>query len=259
MLKSAIFHNQKPLMFVVTAWVLLSVMQSVHFYYYFDQTLWNSIRWSFRDWFVWFVIFSLIYHYVGKQLDITTFSLPLLMIMAIIAVVSGILQVLIIVSVDFIQGSASRPFWQDFAHFYSKRWFQYLFVFSVFWMGMTFFVARDRAANTEDEPTKVKLFDGKSAHWLTIADIDWIEAAGNYVCVHFGDKQLIVRSTIKDLHVTLGEQLFLRVNRSSIVNVHAITSSHRIERGKLELELVTGELVKVGSTYKSDVKATLGI
>ncbi|MEM8984319.1 MAG: hypothetical protein AAGC71_14910, partial [Pseudomonadota bacterium] len=43
------------------AWLVLSTSQSLHFYFYFEQSLWDSIRWSVRDWLVWYLIFATVF------------------------------------------------------------------------------------------------------------------------------------------------------------------------------------------------------
>ena len=127
--------HKVPLLLIST-WLFLSLSQTVHFYWYFEQSLWNSVRWSFRDWFVWFVIFAGIFRFCRDRAWLTRFSAASILLVAGIAVGSGVLQTLIITSLDFIAGTASRPFWEDFSHFYSKRWLQYLFIFVIFWLLM---------------------------------------------------------------------------------------------------------------------------
>ncbi|MEL6548268.1 MAG: hypothetical protein AAFQ82_26820, partial [Myxococcota bacterium] len=43
---------------LVGAWLFLSLSQTLHFYTYYNQSLWDSARWSFRDWLVWYLLFA---------------------------------------------------------------------------------------------------------------------------------------------------------------------------------------------------------
>lgn len=248
----------------MTSWLILSLSQTLHFYLYFEQTLWNSIRWSFRDWSVWFLIFALIYYWCKGRALITQFSAKNVALVAAIALCSGVVQTTIITSLDFIADTATRPFWQDFAHFYSKRWLQYLFIFVIFWLWML----HDTASRKSHEnrliqdsnlatSTKIKIADGKSIQWLDGSEIYSIESAGNYLCYHTKQGQLIARGSLKAILNELEKQGFLRVSRSYIVNLNAIKGSQRLTRNKVELLLVDGNTVSIGTTYWQEIKRQL--
>jgi two-component system LytT family response regulator len=51
--------------------------------------------------------------------------------------------------------------------------------------------------------------------FLNATDIDWIEAAGYYACVHVGNSTHILRRTLQDLERDLGEEKFVRIHRSN--------------------------------------------
>ena len=247
--------RSKISLLAIGVWLLISSLQTVHFYYYFEQTLWNSVRWSFRDWFVWFAIFALIYRFVSPRMNLEKLGLKSVAAIAVIGICSGMLQILTIVSIDFIQGTATRPFWEDFWRFYNKRWFQYLFVFVGFWLLMSHCRAKNASARVNS--TSIKVDDGKQTHWLKTEDITALEAAGNYVCIHQGAEQLIVRATIKAFQAKLDSEKFMRVSRSNIVNMGAVVSCKRAGQSKLELHMANGMVVSVGPTYKPAVKAKL--
>lgn len=63
--------------------------------------------------------------------------------------------------------------------------------------------------------------DGR-AIFLRVQEIDWIEAADNYARVHVGATSHLLRESLRSLEAKLDPQLFLRIHRSSIVNVDAI-------------------------------------
>src|ERR1700691_5984842 len=58
--------------------------------------------------------------------------------------------------------------------------------------------------------------------FLNVADIDWIEAADYYACVHGGNSTHIMRRTLLELERDLGEGKFIRIHRSIIVNLDRI-------------------------------------
>jgi two-component system LytT family response regulator len=58
--------------------------------------------------------------------------------------------------------------------------------------------------------------------FLDVADIDWIEAAGYYACVHVGSDTHVIRRTLLELERDLGDERFSRIHRSIIVNLDRI-------------------------------------
>ena len=81
--------------------------------------------------------------------------------------------------------------------------------------------------------------------FLRTADIDWIEAEGNYVRLHAGKKAWLVREKIGALAERLDPDLFLRVHRSSIVQVDRMAELHPMVAGDGILVLRDGTQVKL--------------
>ncbi len=253
----------RTLLLLIGVWVLLSVSQTVHFYLYYEQTLLNSIYWSFRDWLVWFAIFAFVFVVTSKHKHILAVSPRSLLIVTTLAICTGVVHILIVNSIGNLVGTATRPFWVDFGRLYSKRWLQYLFTFGVFWLLLKNYFSQRSTVETNlanDSPqTTLKVNDGKKSHWLKLSDIAFIEAAGNYACIDLGNEQLIIRATLKSIESQLPEPTFLRVSRSHIVNTHAIGRSARVSRSKLQLEMNNGTTISVGRSYWSRVKQALEI
>lgn len=63
---------------------------------------------------------------------------------------------------------------------------------------------------------------GKKYFLLSLAEIDYIRAEGNYVRIFLGEETYLVRKTITDMEERLDAESFLRVNRSTIVNANKI-------------------------------------
>jgi len=70
--------------------------------------------------------------------------------------------------------------------------------------------------------------------FLNITDIDWIEAAGYYACVHVGSDTHIIRRTLLDLEQDLGGEKFSRIHRSVIVNLDRIQGLELQNGGEYE-------------------------
>jgi two-component system, LytTR family, response regulator len=73
--------------------------------------------------------------------------------------------------------------------------------------------------------------------FLEAADIDWIEAAGYYACLHVGGDTHIMRRTLLELERDLTEEQFVRIHRSIIVNLERIRGLELQNGGDYEVVL----------------------
>lgn len=88
--------------------------------------------------------------------------------------------------------------------------------------------------------------------WIKVAinEIDWIEAVGDYMCLHLQGKQQIIRKTMKQLEAELDPKHFPRVSRSAIVNVTKINKLTPNSNGEYHAHLKCGIVIKVTRKYK---------
>ncbi|UTW45483.1 response regulator transcription factor [bacterium SCSIO 12696] len=85
-------------------------------------------------------------------------------------------------------------------------------------------------------------------------DIEWVDAAGDYMCVHASGETHIMRSTMKDLLEQLNPNVFKRVHRSTIVNLACISKVFPRAKGEYFLQLRGSEQVKVSRNYRATIK-----
>ena len=85
-------------------------------------------------------------------------------------------------------------------------------------------------------------------------DIEWVDAAGDYMCVHARGETLVMRSTLRELMEKLDARVFARIHRSTIVNVEKIVSLTPLAKGAGLLELSMGKTLKVSRNYRDSVK-----
>lgn len=86
-------------------------------------------------------------------------------------------------------------------------------------------------------------------------EIRWIEARGNYVHLHTADGAFLLRDTMNALAATLPDRRFVRVHRSAIVAVSAVSEIERLPSGDFELRLHDGSRVPMSRTHKADFVA----
>jgi len=85
-------------------------------------------------------------------------------------------------------------------------------------------------------------------------DIDWVDAAGDYMCVHANNVTHVMRITMKQLEAKLDPVVFQRVHRSTIVNLDRVTKVCSHMNGEFYLALSNGSSVKMSRSYKDKVK-----
>ena len=108
------------------------------------------------------------------------------------------------------------------------------------------------AAEYERLPIK----DGGHTYLLPHADIEWIDAAGDYMCVHAQGKVHILRSTMKDLEAKLSAD-FVRIHRSTVVNVRKVRAVDTLPNGECLLHLDDDVTVRVSRNYRSAIQQLL--
>ncbi len=94
-------------------------------------------------------------------------------------------------------------------------------------------------------------------HVVARRDIAWIEAQGDYLRVHARGSSLLVRETMRDFLTRVGSGEFVRVHKSAIVNIHHVTSSAHLCAGDYEVQLDTGEKVRMSRLFRSELMGRL--
>jgi two-component system LytT family response regulator len=89
-------------------------------------------------------------------------------------------------------------------------------------------------------------------------EIDWAESAGNYVCLHVGGATHILRETITALESRLGPRQFMRVHRSTLVNVDRIKTLKPSLYGDYSILLRDGTKLTLSRGFRENVLRRLG-
>ena len=104
---------------------------------------------------------------------------------------------------------------------------------------------------------KIVVRDRDDITLLKQADIEWIDAAGDYVCMHVDGVTHIKRRTLKCLLADLDPSIFKRVHRSTIVNLNYIQKVIPHTKGEFFLKLGEYDQVKVSRNYRDVIKRFL--
>ena len=90
--------------------------------------------------------------------------------------------------------------------------------------------------------------------FLGLSEIDWVEAADNYVKVHVGKQTHMLRQTMAVLETKLPGDRFLRISRSTIVNMEQIKELQPMFHGDYVVVLRNGERLPLTRNYRDELK-----
>jgi two-component system LytT family response regulator len=95
--------------------------------------------------------------------------------------------------------------------------------------------------------------------FLRIHDIDWIEAADYYACLHVGKKTHLLRRSLSELESELDRHTFCRIHRSTIVNLDRVQGLKINVNGEHDVLLDDGVRVRLSRRYRKQLQSLLGI
>jgi two-component system LytT family response regulator len=112
-------------------------------------------------------------------------------------------------------------------------------------------------ANPRRYLSRLAIRSGDRTIFLTIDDVEWIEAAQNYVRVHTGQATHLLHVPMNTLETCLDPERFVRIHRSHIVNLQRIKQLWTLAHGQYVLELNSGERLQSGRTYGEKLRTCL--
>ena len=174
-----------------------------------------------------------------------------------ISVVLGLILLFIDTLVLWFIFSQSYAF---FSAYYEKllRWLPYeiLAYWAAFGILSSVLTAKKNRLNRENNYlSRLLIKDDDDKLVINVADIDQIKAYDNYVIICQNDKQHIINDTMKHLQTSLDPDNFIRVHRSSIINLNKIISLVNDENGQLLVNLHNGDKVTVSRRNRAKLNA----
>ena len=123
--------------------------------------------------------------------------------------------------------------------------------------------AKDRIAHyTPPQPRSTQRLVVRSRGqvlFVNVAEIDWIEAAGYYACLHVGSDTHVMRRTLLELERDLGEERFIRIHRSIIVNLERIRGLELQNGGEYEVVLNSKVRLQLSRRFRKRLQDRLGV
>jgi two-component system LytT family response regulator len=90
--------------------------------------------------------------------------------------------------------------------------------------------------------------------FVKLNDIDWIEAAHNYIELHVGKESHLLRETLNAIEARLDPDRFVRISRSAIVNIERIKELQPLFHGEYTVTLQNGTRVTLSRRYRDKLK-----
>jgi two-component system, LytTR family, response regulator len=94
--------------------------------------------------------------------------------------------------------------------------------------------------------------------FLRTTEIDWIESAGNYVCLHAGGESHLLRETMSGIERHLDPARFVRIHRTAIVNLDEIKELQPLFHGEYEVALRDGTKLTLSRSYRDRLQELMG-
>ncbi|HWA91514.1 MAG TPA: LytTR family DNA-binding domain-containing protein [Rhizomicrobium sp.] len=117
-----------------------------------------------------------------------------------------------------------------------------------------------KSAVPRPEPLRrLAIKDKERTELVATADIDYIDVAGHYLCVHVGKQVHLIRGTLSDLEEKLDPGAFARIHRSAIVRLDRVTSLVARRNGDSDVVLAGGAKLVMSRNYGEAVKKRLGL
>jgi two-component system, LytTR family, response regulator len=113
---------------------------------------------------------------------------------------------------------------------------------------------------TESRPryrTHMTVKTGRRVTIVNVMDIDWVGASGDYVTLHVGENDYLVRHTISSLERELDPERFLRIHRSTIVQTSRIAELQTLDNREFLVRLRNGKELRASRSYSQRLEEWL--
>jgi len=110
-------------------------------------------------------------------------------------------------------------------------------------------LSETRTASEAEKSLRFMVKERNSIRFVEASDIDWVEAAGDYVILHCGDEKSMIRETMAGMEKKLPSDRFVRIHRSSIVCIPSVREIKPYFHGDYIVYLKDGRELKLSRRY----------
>jgi len=106
-------------------------------------------------------------------------------------------------------------------------------------------------------PERIAVKVGSRTRFLRVSEIDWMEAEGNYIRLHVGDRSHLLRETMGAMEARLDPARFVRIHRSTFVNVDRVREMESVSRSESIVVLQDGRKLTASRGYRERLREVL--
>lgn len=99
-------------------------------------------------------------------------------------------------------------------------------------------------------PSRLVVRNRGQVLFIDVADVDWVEGASYYACLHVGRETHLIRRTLAELEGDLGAGAFIRIHRSTIVNLDRVRGLELQDGGEYEVVLDSGVRLRLSRRFR---------
>jgi len=104
---------------------------------------------------------------------------------------------------------------------------------------------------------RIAVKSGGRIYFVKVPDIDWIGAAGDYVCLHVKKEEHLIRETMNTLEKKLDRTKFVRIHRSTIVNIERIKELHPMFHGEFKVRMLDESELVLSRSYREQFEKVI--
>jgi two-component system LytT family response regulator len=122
--------------------------------------------------------------------------------------------------------------------------------------------AKERVAQARNSPRireHIAVKSGGQLTFLKVSEIDWIEAADYYSCLHVGAKSHLLRRSMAELDEELDQSVFCRIHRSTIVRLDCVRGLKLNENGEYDVLLQNGTRLRMSRRHRRQLQSRLDL
>ena len=252
-------------------WTLLGVVSSAQLHFANQRfaahppSWWQALAIGLPHWYLWGLL-ALLVAWLGRrfQVDRANFGRHFFIHLG-ASLDVALLQLVVAVGVqDVLHAAAAEPFAfgqqlvDNFTLFYHWNVLIYWAILAVVHaLGYHADLERHRAQAAEARQPAERLLvaDHGRSFFVRTSDVDWMEAARNYVRLHVGDRTHVLRATLGALEQRLDPDRFRRISRSAVVNLDRVREVQPWFHGDAIVILETGARVTLSRRYRRNLLA----
>lgn len=255
--------------YLASAYLLVVLLQWLHFTLYFKQAAGVSLIWSLVDWGVWFALFVGLSRILQQS---RPGGLGPIWIPVTFVLLAGVIQITLASMIYYVIFEADKALLTSISQSLNKRWLQNLMIAAI--MVLLLFLLRKPAQSSQEGETtdattseleyfspdengakELSLFDGKHYHRVLPSDVLAVVANKNYLSVYTENREIVIRSTLKTFSHELNDTRFVQISRSAIINRDAIDGLFKYSRTSYRVKMLNEHEFNVSKTYLPELKA----